>query len=215
MKKYIVLAPVFLVLLAASPSRAEDCIFYQDANRGGYAWGAFAYESASLGGIWWNDRISSVWVRPGYQARIYRDSHFGGSTTTFLGTSGGTTTPDGGRYFDLGSTWNDAASSFVCERVDAAQAPACTVYQNADESGARWSVSPGYVYSMGDWNDRTSAVRIADGYEMIAYADTDFTGASTTFHGCTWSGDLRLCPWYDLHGMGWGDRISSFVCLPD
>lgn len=214
MKKSLFLAPVFLVLFAASPSRADDCVFYQDGNRGGLAWGAYAYESANLGGIWWNDRISSVWVRPGYRARLYRDGYFSGSTATFDGTIGGTPTPDGGRYFNLGATWNDAASAFVCESVHAAPNPACTIYQNSDGSGASWTVPEGIiVYHTGSaWNDITSDVYIEDGYEMVAYADINLTGASTTFQGCTYSGDQRLCPYYDLHAMGWGDRISSFIC---
>jgi hypothetical protein len=219
MKKSLLLAPIFLLLFTATtvpPSHAADCIFYQNSNRGGSWWEAYAYEAASFDGLWWNDRISSVWVRPGYRARIYQDSHFSGGAVAFDGSSGGIPTPDGGRYWNLGATWNDRASSIVCESVYDSQGPACTVYQNSDGSGASWAVSEGqYVYSMGDWNDRISDVNIADDHVLVVFADSGLTGASTTFHGCTSSGDVRLCPWYDLHAMGWGDRISSFMCLSD
>lgn len=209
------LAVFLIVSIHAVPSRADDCIVYQDGNRGGAAWGAVSYEAADLGGIWWNDRISSVWVRPGYRLRLFQNSDFSGGITSFYGTSGGTPTPDGGRYFNLGSGWNDAASGFVCESLYDASGPACTVYQNSDGSGASWSVSAGrYVAVMGDWSDRTSDVSVADNHSLIAFEDMNFTGSSRTFEGCHWSApDLYLCPWYDLHGEGWGDRISSFLCV--
>ena len=66
-------------------------------------------------GGWWNDKVSSLVVRPGCKLTLWEDSKHGGSSRTFTGvahhlkTYGGVTKAWGRK-----TNWNDEMTAFYC-----------------------------------------------------------------------------------------------------
>ncbi|MFA5473350.1 MAG: beta/gamma crystallin domain-containing protein [Aminobacteriaceae bacterium] len=77
-------------------------------------------------------------------------------------------------------------------------------YDNVVPDLSRWNLHTGEK-----WNDRISSLAVGKNARVILYQNTNFGGASISFEG-DGTNDFLVA---DLHGMGWGDTVSSVRIL--
>lgn len=110
------LAPAFAAAHADTSYDEADCAFFEHADRQGASWTAAVNGkdpySATLTN-WWQDRASSVWVRPGFVLEAYTEQAFQG---TRLDVSSDLATASAGGYsVNLDAFgFNDQVSSYRC-----------------------------------------------------------------------------------------------------
>jgi hypothetical protein len=80
----------------------------------------------------------------------------------------------------------------------------CFTYKGIDFDNDRQELGRDQQFSYvgDDFNDKISAIRIPQGYIVVAYDNRDFTGEMTVFRS-------------DVFYVGehWNDRISSYKCI--
>lgn len=194
--------PLAFVFLMATGALAQ-VVFFEDYDGRGASFRAGMGNRASLPGNW-NDRISSVRVDDGYVLILYEHFNFQGRTETVVGRRGGTLT-------NL-QRFNDAASSYRVRRDRPGAAPPSdtpdypqgpvTFFENFKGDGPRFSDSRDRSNLSGRWNDRVSAVWVAEGYEATVYEHFNFEGKSRRLSG------RRGGALYDLRDFN--DQVSSY-----
>ncbi len=84
----------------------------------------------------------------------------------------------------------------------AAQA-SCQVFEHRDFGGESLTIDGNRgLAQLGTLNDRISSIKVSAGCLLVAFADAQFAGATTTFS----PGQHAALP------EGWDDRISSARC---
>jgi Beta/Gamma crystallin len=82
-------------------------------------------------------------------------------------------------------------------------AASCEVFEHKDFMGESIAVERNQSLSrLGKLNDRVSSIRVGSQCLMVAYADEDYHGVTTTFG----PGEYASLP------HGWDDEISSLHC---
>jgi putative hemolysin len=123
-----------------------------------------------------NDDISALKVADGYEVIVYEHHHFSGRSLNFKGNDSCLVDND----------FNDRISSIKVRKVS--NANAASVYQHCDYRGYRIQLAEGsynlnQLERMGIKNDDLSSLKVANGYEMIAYEHHNFSGRSVNFKG--------------------------------
>ncbi|MDQ3231641.1 MAG: hypothetical protein M3Q07_07455, partial [Pseudobdellovibrionaceae bacterium] len=106
---------------ADTSSLPGDCILFEHADRQGAYWSAEVEgkdpASANLDN-WWQDRVSSVWVRPGFILEAYPDPAFKGTRLDISRDLLLATEFKGGASVNLNAlNFNDQLSSYRCRRT--------------------------------------------------------------------------------------------------
>lgn len=168
---------------------------YQHCDYGGWSAGLDVgnYNAAALqarGFI--NDDASSLKVAPGYEAVLYADDNFTGSSTTVRS--------DDSCLVNRG--FNDVVTSIIVRPA----AGVAKTYQHCDYGGWAANLDVGNynlatLQARGFVNNDASSIKVAAGYEAVLYQDDNFGGASTIVKGDT------NC----LVSRGFNDNISSLI----
>lgn len=98
-----------------------------------------------------------------------------------------------------------AILTLVCVTVAAAPAvgAACEIFEHRNFSGGSIAIERNQsLPRLGSLNDRVSSIRVASQCLLVAYADEDYRGITTTFG----QGEHASLP------AGWDDEISSLHC---
>jgi Beta/Gamma crystallin len=100
---------------------------------------------------------------------------------------------------------NRAILTVVCTTLAAAPAAgaACEVFENQNFAGESMAIERNQSLPRLDTlNDRVSSIKVASQCLLVAYADEDYRGVTTTFS----QGEHASLP------KGWDDEISSLHC---
>jgi len=90
---------------------------------------------------------------------------------------------------------------FLFENADYGGQSMSFTYDNDIPDLTRWNLPTGEK-----WNDRIRSLKVGSGTRIMLYQHANFGGASISFEGDgTYNNDVP-----DLHGLGWGDMVSSF-----
>lgn len=155
---------------------------------------------------YWNNRINSLIVPPGYEAHLFSGRGYSGE------------------YAIVQGQWSCADNSYWCNRISSIRIlptehypvdppppppnhrpyapPVVTIFEHNDFNGAaldisgEWSVRQACDF----WNDRISSIYVPPGYGVVIYEHSYFRGASTMI---THSWSARRARDF------WNDRISS------
>ena len=98
-----------------------------------------------------------------------------------------------------------AALIFLAATLSAASAMAafCEVFEHKNFTGGSIAIERNQsLPRLGKLNDRVSSIRIGSQCLMVAYADEEYRGTTTTFS----PGEHAVLP------DGWDDEISSLHC---
>lgn len=204
MRKLLAIGTLLGAMALSTTAQAQQsaCAIFDDANFNG---SGIALEDgrsfARLRDIGFNDRISSVQVRPGCQLRVSEDDDFGGRSQV-IGQSVNYVGPDA----------NDRISSVSCScgtqqsygsYANTSIAPqACAVYADENFGGESRALYAGELMRVLErWNDRVSSVRVAPGCALELAEDLNFGGRREAIQA-------------DLPALGsyWNDRASSLAC---
>jgi hypothetical protein len=80
---------------------------------------------------------------------------------------------------------------------------ACQMFEHKDFTGEALTIDPNRALGhLGALNDRVSSIKVSTQCLLVAYADAQYVGATTTFG----PGEYAALP------DGWDDRISSARC---
>jgi hypothetical protein len=117
---------IYLGLLQAAAGTAHaditpqeaDCVLFEHANRQGAAWTSQATGKDPFSPnltSWWQDRASSVWVRPGFVLEAYLEPGFKGRRVDLSADVPGAVLTENGSSINLdGVEVNDQLSSYRC-----------------------------------------------------------------------------------------------------
>jgi hypothetical protein len=98
-----------------------------------------------------------------------------------------------------------AILAFVCATFATAPAlgAACEVFEHKNFAGESMAIEGNRsLPRLGTLNDRVSSIKVASQCLLVAYADEDYRGVTTTFS----QGEHASLP------KGWDDEISSLHC---
>lgn len=200
---------------------------FRDAGFGGGG-ATITTDVASLGGLGWNDAISSVRVRPpATQACFYTDSHYRGTRVCISTGVIGLVAWDHNDVFSSVRLYGTTAELFehadyqgqsrrltgdvadlgelgfndVVSSLRISPAPEVCFFTDSQFRGTRVCYGLGDVRSVGgDWNDQFSSVQLRGGAVVQLYADDDYGGDTRYF-----TSDIA-----DLPAHGFNDTASSF-----
>jgi hypothetical protein len=156
----------------ANASGTSPATIYKDGNFIGASQnlevGFYDLNALSIG----NDSLSSIRVASGYRVTLYSNSNFNGSTKEF--------TADASSVDDM----NDQTSSIKVELIGASHLPV-TVYANSPYGGFEKEFGVGN-HDMAELNasvgnDQISSLRVAPGYKLTLYKDSNYSGGSKVF----------------------------------
>ncbi|RMH72984.1 MAG: hypothetical protein D6675_03365 [Gemmatimonadetes bacterium] len=159
-----------------------------------------------LAQLHWNDTISSIQIDPGVDVTVYADPRFEGHSITFHES-----VPDLRWIRDdpANTSWDNRISSLTVGQPDGTPEAVVIFYDAAYYRGESLAVGDGatlYDLAQTGWNDRISAVRVAEGYEVTLYEDAQLGGPSITLrHDAP---NLRYIR--ENTASTWNDRVSSF-----
>lgn len=167
-----------VIALQVIPADGEGVCFYQDSNFGGspsqlLGTGSFTLAQLQAKGVP-DNWASSLRVPSGWQATMYANDNFTGTSWTFSADTS-----------FVGSAANDQMTS--CK----IQATGAIFYQDANYLGARSQSIPVGNYTLsqlqarGVSNDWASSLRVPPGRTVIMYQNDNFTGTSWTFNADT------------------------------
>jgi hypothetical protein len=126
------------------------------------------------GNLPWNDQVTSIKVKLGYKATLYKDGNLSGGAYSY--------------YCDNGKVpWNDSATSIKVE-VSPLGPPVACVFKDSNYKeipvcyfGATSVSSLSSVAGVGNFNDQVSSVRIFDSrYKIVLYKDDNYNNTSLT-----------------------------------
>lgn len=183
------------------------CRIY-DTGFGGASHSLYDYQdqpNLALLGTGWNNRISAIWVKKGFEFTGYDGTNY----TTYLGTGEGFAAGFGkctkfGCYHDLmGTSMDNKFSSLKCDSaLPGATWGDCILYDH----GPDWS----YLSLKGNhsslasnnWDNRASQIWVKHGHSAVVYPAEGYQ--ATTYWGSS-----------TLSGSGSGDLCNAFGCLHD
>ncbi|WP_052350804.1 Vps62-related protein [Paenibacillus gorillae] len=174
----VMAAVLFVTLLAAVGSTAKvsaagPVTIYRDGNFSGVSQELTAgfYNVNELKAVVGNDQISSVRVAPGYRVTLYKDYNFSGGSKVITADT---------EWLD---DFNDEVSSLKVEVIGGPHKPV-TVYANAPYGGLEQEFDVG-SYNVEALNvvgnDQISAMRVAPGYKVTLYKNSNFSGDSKVY----------------------------------
>ena len=144
---------------------------YEDGNYRGKSLKLVAGSYPNLKSYNFNDKISSLKVATGYQCTVYVDDTYRGASAIFTGNTS-----------SVGSSLNDKISSLKVEKL---QSPSpVMVYQDSNYSGASQQFGEGSYPNLKNYNfnDKISSVKVAPGYQCVAYTDDNYRGCAQIFY---------------------------------
>ncbi len=198
--KYTALVVVLFCSLLSSNCFAKNyiCRFYEHVNMEGSYFEDGTGTRNRLESNW-NDKVSSVLVRSGYEVTIYEHADFSGKKQTLYGERGGT-------LYNLTDTgFNDIMSAYKISRSSDNGGNICIFYEHASRGGAYLNGEPGSQSRIGTyWNDKISSVWIENGYKVTIYEHFDFAGKKQTLYG------ERGGTLYNLTETNFNDVLSSY-----
>lgn len=156
-----------------------------------------------------NNKISSVYLDPGWSVKVYRDQDQTGPNAC-LNQSDGDLRDN---TFTDGTPMHDTISSFILYNqtgCNGSLSPGypLEVYNDADYSGSRCYSSEAETANI-HWscNDKISSILLRSGWSIRVYRDQNQSGPSV----CVNSSDANLSENTFSDGSGVNDAISSFV----
>ena len=179
------------LLFISALLRAQDVplIVYENGDFDGI------YRKLELGEValmeTWEDRISSLRISEGYQAKIYEHAQFKGKWVIL--------SSDQANLKKI--NFNDIISSIKVEKYNK-DSHAGYAYDNGDYDGNMFPLALGNYNNLNEqsWlNDKISSITIAKGYQIKVYEHGDFKGKS----------ELIKESQANLKTLGWNDKISS------
>lgn len=163
--------------------------------------------SSDLG--FWNNRISSVWVKKGFKLIGYDNINYYDQMGTYGGYDGESCNEQG-CFHDLTGTSNDNdISSMKCVSIlPTSSSASCILYDQPGNSAYAFS---GHQ-NLGTWSDRAHYIWIKNGHNASMYRGYNFTGEVYTYTGnsgtiCNSAGCLR-----DLSETRRSGTISAIRC---
>ena len=155
----ILLAVIFLLIVAAGSVSAGKVVVYHDINFGGAQFTATS--NIPYVGDSWNDQISSIKVLSG-NWRFYQDANYKGPFWDLE--------PGDYNWVEDEGIPNDVISSFrqVSE-------PKVLLYNDIDFGGGHFGVSKATPYVGDYWNDRVSSIKVLSGTWRF-YQDANYGG---------------------------------------
>ncbi len=117
----------------------------------------------------YNDKISSIWVMPGYDLTFYTDYDFSGDSHTYQAKTS-----------DVGDSWNDKFSS-----VSVHYEFGVYVYSKMNYKGSSIQLSKGSFNAAGysDFTDGFLSFKVNPGYSVEVFDSPDCTGDSKKYKG--------------------------------
>ena len=139
----------------------------------------------------WDNRISSIKVKIGYQITIFEKKDYKGKKITL--------TSD---FANLKKVkFNDKISSIIIEKYDR-NSDAGSIYDDIDYEGTMYNLKVGNYNNLKEqtWlNDKATSIKVASGFKIIAFEHYDFKGKSLVIKE-----DQA-----NLKTLDWNDKISS------
>ncbi|MDM8524433.1 peptidase inhibitor family I36 protein [Desulfococcaceae bacterium HSG8] len=201
--------------------RADDkpvCKFYEHANGEGKVMRSTLGKKRGLKKKW-DDRISSVRIKNGYEVTIYDSPELRGEQRILYGKKGGALY----NMADMG--FDDRISSFSVKesrnrisgekkkkdkpRVKSDRAddkPVCKFYEDAGGKGKMIKSPPGNsLYLKKKWDDKISSVWVRNGYKVTVYDSPELEGEKRILYGKK-GGAL-----YNMADVEFDNRVSSYV----
>ena len=139
----------------------------------------------------WDNRISSIKVKIGYQITIFEKKDYKGKKITL--------TSDFANLKKV--NFNDKISSIIIEKYDR-NSDAGSIYDDIDYEGTMYNLKVGDYNNLKEltWlNDKATSIKVASGYKIIAFEHYDFKGKSLEIKE-----DQA-----NLKTLDWNDKISS------
>ncbi len=159
----------------------DTVTLFEHPNQGGtqYGWhdpGAFNLPD------YMNDRGSSIWIAPGWAARVFEHANSGGGKRCFDGSDTDLTNDT----YDNGVAVNDSISSIEIYNQETCPAAGggdtVTLYENPNFSGTQYGWHDPGVFNLPDYMDRRgSSIWVASGWSARVYQGVNATGASQCF----------------------------------
>jgi len=118
----------------------------------------------------WDNRISSIKVKIGYQITIFEKKDYKGKKITL--------TSDFANLKKV--NFNDKISSIIIEKYDR-NSDAGSIYDDIDYEGTMYNLKVGDYNNLKEqtWlNDKATSIKVASGYKIIAFEHYDFKGKS-------------------------------------
>ncbi|NNJ13675.1 DUF1906 domain-containing protein [Chloroflexales bacterium ZM16-3] len=156
-----------------------------------------------------DDRISSILLKPGWSARVYRDSNQQGPSVCLNASDSNLAD----NTFDDGSPLNDAISSFIlyqqasCPTAERQPVYPFEVYTNSGYTGSQcYSTTAERANIYISCNDQISSLLLKPGWSVRVYRDSNQQGPSV----CLNASDSNLTDTTFDDGSPLNDAISSF-----
>ena len=117
----------------------------------------------------WDNRVSSLKVKPGHSVQMYQYFNHSGRTMTVIGNEPNL----------VARKFNDTMSSF---KLNSGNAQVC-FYEHVDYAGASYCTDASAAQMPSSWNDRASSVRVQPGHTVRLYQHNNYGGSSITLTG--------------------------------